>query len=402
MSSPSSLSSMPAAPAHEPPAAVIPPPLLWIGIAALTALLGFGAWELFHPEPHGHAPGVRDGIQVGADSVTLAADTPIRKYVEIQRASEQPGLAPLPVPGRVELDERRTSAIGAPLPGRVDEVVVRRGDVVAQGAKLLSIRSGALADVQHEIDEAATQVAVKKRIVERTRALVELQTAAVKDQLAAEAELREAELALQNAQAHRDSLRISPDGINAYWVTAPRSGVIVDLTVAPSEQVSPEREAPLLKIAELNEVLVVADVQERDATDLRVGDVVEVRGLGGTLTRPGTVEHVSDVVDPARRTIQARVRVQNEDGKLHPNAYVEVALPAGPAPRVRVPADAVLTDGHDSVVLREDATGRLVRTPVSVGRERSGEVEIVSGLAPGDRYVGRGAILVLNEIDLAE
>ena len=132
--------------------------------------------------------------------------------------------------------------------------------------------------MQHEIDEATTQVAVKKRIVERTRALVELQTAAVKDQLAAEAELREAELALQNAQAHRDSLRISPDGINAFWVTAPRAGVIVDLTVAPSEQVSPERDAPLLKIAELNEVLVVADVQERDATDLRIGDVVEAAG----------------------------------------------------------------------------------------------------------------------------
>jgi cobalt-zinc-cadmium efflux system membrane fusion protein len=402
MSSTPSLSSMPASPADEPPAAVIPPPLLWIGGAALVALLAFGAWELFHPEPHAHAASVRDGIEVGSDTVTLAADTPMRKYVQIDQAAEQPGLAPLPVPGRVVLDEHRTSAIGAPLPGRVEEVAVRLGDVVSQGAKLLSIRSGALADVQHEIDEATTQVAVKKRIVERTRALVELQTAAVKDQLAAEAELREAELALQNAQAHRDSLRISPDGINEFWVTAPRAGVIVDLTVAPSEQVSPEREAPLLKIAELSEVLVVADVQERDATDLRVGDVVEVRGLAGTLTRPGTVEHVSDVVDPARRTIQARVRVKNDDGKLHPNAYVEVAIPAGPTPRVRVPADAVLTDGHESVVLREDATGRLVRTPVAVGRERNGEVEIRSGLATGDRFVSRGAILVLNEIDLAE
>lgn len=402
MSANPSLSPMPASPADEPPAAVIPPPLLWLGVAALAALVCFGAWELFHPEPHAHAASVRDGIQVGRDTVTLAADTPMRKYVQIEQATEQPGLAPLPVPGRVELDERRTSAIGAPLPGRVEEVAVRRGDVVQQGARLLSIRSGALADVQHEIDEATTQVAVKKRIVERTRALVELQTAAVKDQLAAEAELREAELALQNAQAHRDSLRISPDGINEFWVTAPRAGVIVDLTVAPSEQVSPERDAPLLKIAELNEVLVVADVQERDATDLRIGDVVDVRGLGGTLTRPGTVEHVSDVVDPARRTIQARIRVKNEDGKLHPNAYVEVAIPAGPSPRVRVPADAVLTDGHESVVLREDATGRLVRTPVTVGRERNGEVEILSGLAAGDRYAGRGAILVLNEIDLAE
>jgi cobalt-zinc-cadmium efflux system membrane fusion protein len=402
MSTTPSLSPMPGSPAHERPAAVIPPPLLWLGAAVVVALLGFGAWELLHPAGRGQASSVRDGIHVAGDAVAFAANTPMRRYFEIEQAAEQAALAPLPVPGRVALDERRTSAIGAPLPGRVEEVVVRVGDVVQPGAKLLSIRSGALADVQHEIDQATAQVAVKKRIVERTRALVELQTAAVKDQLAAEAELREAELALQNALARRDSLRISPAGINEFWVTAPRAGAIVELGVTPGEQVSPDRDAPLLKIADLSEVLVVADVQERDASDLRAGDVVEVRGLGGTLTRAGTVEHVSDVVDPARRTIQARVRVENGDGKLHPNAYVEVAIPAGPTPRVRVAAEAVLTDGHESVVLREDATGRLVRTPVIVGRERNGEVEILGGLGAGDRYVGRGAILVLNEIDLAE
>jgi cobalt-zinc-cadmium efflux system membrane fusion protein len=264
------------------------------------------------------------------------------------------------------------------------------------------VRSGALADVEHEIEEAQNQLGVKRRIADRTRALVELQTAAAKDQLAADADVKEAELALQTALAHRDSLRVSPAALNVFWITAPRAGSVVELDVAPSAQVTPEREQPLLRIADLGEVIVVADVQERDAADLHAGDTVEVRAQGGTLVRSGTVEHLSAVVDPARRTLEARVRVQNPDGELRPNAFVEVATPAAQTMRVRIPAEAVLTDGDERVVLRQEPDGRLVRTAVTLGRERGGEVEVLSGLRPGDQYVSRGAILLLNEIALAE
>jgi len=263
------------------------------------------------------------------------------------------------------------------------------------------VRSGALADVEHEIEAARSQVAVKRRIAERTRALVELHTAAMKDQLEAEADLHEAELAFDTALAHRESLRVSPTSLNEFWITAPQDGSVVELNVAPSAQVTTDREQPLLRIADLGEVLVVADVQERDAADLKAGDVVEVRAQGGTLLRSGTVEHVSSIVDPARRTIEARIRVANGDGALRPNSYVEVAIPPASTSRVRVPTEAVLTDAHESVVLRQESDGRLVRAPVILGRERDGEIEILKGLEPGDRYVSKGAILVLNEISLA-
>jgi len=381
---------------------IIPPPLLWLGGGGMLLVLAVAGWVIFRPDaPLGHAS-VRDDIRVADRAVTLAPDTPMRKFISVETAREQPGLAPIPCPGRVTFDERRTSAIGTPLPGRVEEVAVRPGDAVEAGARLLSVRSGALADVEHEIEEAQNQLAVKRRIADRTRALVELQTAAAKDQLAADADVKEAELALQTALAHRDSLRVSPAALNVFWITAPRAGSVVELDVAPSAQVTPEREQPLLRIADLAEVVVAADVQERDAADLHAGDTVEVRAQGGTLVRSGTVERVSAVVDPARRTLEARVRVQNQDGELRPNAFVEVATPAAQTMRVRIPSEAVLTDGDERVVLRQEPGGRLVRTPVTLGRERGGEVEVLSGLRAGDQYVSRGAILLLNEIALAE
>jgi cobalt-zinc-cadmium efflux system membrane fusion protein len=143
-------------------------------------------------------------------------------------------LAPLPAPGRVGLDERRTASVGTPLAGRVDQVRVRTGDRVLAGDRLFSVRSGAYADLERELKSAETEVSDKQRIVDRVRELVGLQAAAEKDLLAAEAELRQAKLALQAAQAKRASLSVSADGDNLFWVKAPRAGTVVDLDVTTS------------------------------------------------------------------------------------------------------------------------------------------------------------------------
>jgi membrane fusion protein, heavy metal efflux system len=130
---------------------------------------------------------------------------------------------------------------------------------------------------------------------------------------------------------------------------------------------------------------------------------VTIETPAGDLTRPGTIEHVSEVVDPKRRTIEVRVRAANEDGLLRPNAFVEVALETDHAPtHVRVPAEAVVTDGNESVMFVVRDKGQLVRVPVTLGRQRDAEVEIRRGLERGTRYVAKGAILLLNAMSLAQ
>ena len=93
----------------------------------------------------------------------------------------------------------------------------------------------------------------------------------------------------------------------------------------------------------------------------------------------------------------------NADGLLRPNAFVEVALTPDPTQRrVRVPSEAVVSDGEESVVFVTREAGRLERTPVTVGRRGGGEVELRSGLEPGTRYVAKGALLLLNQLQLAQ
>jgi cobalt-zinc-cadmium efflux system membrane fusion protein len=283
----------------------------------------------------------------------------------------------------------------------VERVLVRVGDPVKEGDRLFNVRSAAWADLEREMASARATVEVKRRIAARTRELVDIRAAPEKDALAAEADLHEAELSARASAAKRASLRIAPEGDNLFWVVAPRAGTVVDMDVVASQEVQPSGDKPLLRISDLGEVLVMADVQESDAYDLKVGSEVTIHTRSGGVNRKGTVDRISDVVDPKRRTVEVRIRASNEDHALRPNAFVDVELQTDPNSQVvRVPAEAVVTDGQKSVVFVARGEGKLERVPVVPGRQRGNEIELRSGLEPGSRFVSKGAILLLNQLEL--
>ncbi len=374
------------------------PSLLVGGGVALVALI-FASWLLLRTRET--APETIHRLSVQGNTIHIPDQAPQWRYVELSVASEAPPLPPPPVPGRVGFDEKRTASLSAPLPGRVERVLVRTGDRVQEGDRMFNVRSAAWADLEREMASARANVEVKKRIAARTRELVAIRAAPEKDALAAEADLHEAELAARASAAKRSSLRIAPEGDNLFWVIAPRSGTVVDLDVVASQEVQPSGEHPLVRISELSEVLVLADVQESDAYDLHVGGEVTIRTRAGSVTRTGTIERISEVVDPKRRTVELRIRAANQDRALRPNSFVDVELQSDPSQkRIRVPAEAVVTDGQSSVVFVSRGEGQLERVAVTPGRQRGGEIELRSGLQPGSRFVSKGAILLLNQLEL--
>ncbi len=349
------------------------------------------------------APAAAPSLTADAKGVTLTPDAPQWKYVEMAVAQEMPPLPSLPAPGRVDIDEKRTSNVGTPLSGRIEEVEIRLGDHVTRGERLFSVRSAAWSDLDREFESAKAAVEVKRRIVERLHDLLTLKAIAEKDSLAAEAELKEAELTQRAAEAKRRSFSVASGGDNLFWVNAPRTGTVVELDCYSSQEVTPDREKPLLRISDLDEVLVLADVPEKDVGDLKVGAAAHIKTQVGGVERDGVIDHISEVMDPRRRTVEVRLRTVNKDRALRPNSFVEV-IPAVDAAqsRVRVPATATVSEGANTVVFVVTEPGRLEPRVVIPGRRRNGEVEIRSGLAPGTRYVAKGALLLLNQVGLSK
>jgi len=347
------------------------------------------------------------GLTVTDSTIQLAQGSPQERYIELEVAKLAPGLAPIPAPARVLVDESRSGPVFAPVAGRVEQVVVHLGQEVKPGDRLVAIRSSSLPELGRESESARASLAVKTALVERLRDLVALRAVPEKDLIVAQQEKHEIELALKAAEGKRRSLhlgRFDPGGL--FWLTAPRKGTVVDRAALVGMEVGPDRTEPLVQIAELDEVIVVADVVGADTEALSAGQSVQVSEVrAGAQPVAGKIEYVADFVDPVRRTIAVRIRVPNPEHHLRPNAFVQVTFATLAPPVVQVPSEAVVTDDQKAIIFVKtggpDKQSRLQRREVRIGRSRDGKTEILTGLGAGETFVSRGALLLLNALDIA-
>jgi cobalt-zinc-cadmium efflux system membrane fusion protein len=392
--------------AHQPS----PPPARSRSLALAAILLVVGVAGIAvaaRGRSHPAEPAAPAALQVKGGALEISPSAPQWRYIEVGVAALGAALPAVPAPARVLVDEGRSAPIFAPLAGRVERVSVQLGQEIKPGDRLVAIRSSALPELGREVESARAALGVKTAMMERVRDLVGLRAVPEKDLILAEQERHETELSLKAAEGKRRSLRLSSlDDSGLYWVTAPRRGTVVDRRALVGMEVGPDRPEPLLTIADLGQVIVVADVLERETAGIELGGKASVTdvALGGQ-SIAGTVEYVAQLVDPVRRAVAVRVRVDNPDHRLRPNAFAQVNFAPRSERYVVVPSEAVVTDDQKSVVfVRHDLPGRpvrLERREVRVGRVREDRTEIVSGLAPGESYVSRGALLLLNALDLA-
>jgi len=362
---------------------------------ATVALVRVGV----RPQPTALAPTFQVKVQEGTVSIPDQSVVPFSFDTAPVELS-----APLPpsqVTARVATMESKTAPCYAPLEGRIAEVSVRIGDRVKQGQRLMLVRSGELAALERDMKAAQLSIRTKQALVERLRLLVESRAAPQADLMVAESELNEARLTASAAEAKVRSLGVQSQPDVGYWVLAARSGNIVQLDAQSGKQVGPDRDHPVATIAELDEVLVLADVPQSDITGLQVGATALVRAPGDSgepIT--GKVDVISAVVDPERQTVPVRIRVQNTAHRLRAYAFVEASFQATSTERVIIaPAQGVVSDGLTSIVFLVSADGHSYqRRPVKLGRRSSDKVEVLEGLRPGDRIVTRGALLLLNAL----
>lgn len=372
------------------------PTQLFVGVlvgGAATFLLRFG----LHPQP----AAVQPTFQVKDATVAIPDPAVVPFSFDTAPVELQAPLPPSQVTARVATMETKTAPCYAPLEGRVAEVPVRIGDHVKQGARLMLVRSGELAVLERDMKAAQLAIRTKQALVDRLRLLVESRAAPAADLTVAESELNEARLTASAAEAKVRSLGVQSQPEVGYWVLATRSGNIVQLDAQSGKQVGPDRDHPVATIAELDEVLVLADVPQSDITGLHVGATAMVRAPGDS-GEPiaGKIEVISAVVDPERQTVPVRIRVQNTDHRLRAFAFVEASFTATSGEKILIaPSQGVVSDGLTSIVFLVGQDGRsYTRRPVKLGRRSADRVEILEGLHPGDRIVTRGALLLLNAL----
>ena len=308
--------------------------------------------------------------------------------------------------GRVTFDEERVSRVASPVSGRVVELLAHVGDRVAKGQGLLVIASPDAESAVADLVAAQADRSVAERTLERERRLYADQAVPYKEVLQAEGDATKAAAAVARADARLEVLGIDPKGpdlrASRFVLRAPLQGVVVERPAFMGMEVRPDSGTPLVTVADLGRLWVVADVYERDVARVAAGQPATVRLTAdpGRVFQ-GEVTHVGELVDPATRTVKVRIAVRNPGQELKPEMFARVDIQGAPsgARTLTVPTAAVLSDGGASAVVVALGGGRFARRTVEVGGEQGGRVRVLSGLRAGEQVVAEGALLVKAEIE---
>ena len=331
----------------------------------------------------------------------LAPGAPQLTAIRAAVVEEAPLPLAEPLNARITYDENVTSRVSSPIPGRVDRLYVSPGDAVHTGDALLRIDSPDLAAAVADVRKAASDEVRKKHAFERAAKLLEADVAPRKDFETAQADYEQARAETRRAELRLRNLGPAPSGEGAqYTVRAPVAGVVVDRHANPGMQVRPDLPDPLFVITDPTRLWVIIDLPERALGKVAPGRPVAVEVDAYPNERfEARVAWVGEVVDPATRRVPVRCTLANPYRRLKPEMYARATLLAEHGERaVRVPNEALVTEGLYSFAFVERAPGEFERRKLSLAFQTPESSYVLSGLVAGERVVVAGALLLNAEL----
>jgi Cu(I)/Ag(I) efflux system membrane fusion protein len=183
-------------------------------------------------------------------------------------------------------------------------------------------------------------------------------------------------------------------------LTAPINGVVTELMAREGMTVTSG--ATLFRINGLSTVWANAEVPESQAALLRPGAKVQAWSPGAPgISFDGKVQALLPEVNPATRTLKARMELANPGSRLVPGMFVSMNfMDVRPDKALLVPTEAVIQTGRRTVVMLAEDDGRFRPVDVEAGIESGGQTEIRRGLQPGQRVVVSSQFLIDSEASL--
>ncbi|MDH5834584.1 efflux RND transporter periplasmic adaptor subunit [Luteimonas kalidii] len=271
---------------------------------------------------------------------------------------------------------RESVTITAKVSETVDRVHFDSGDEVEAGATLITL-SGNQQQAALQAAEAAA-----KEAEQQFRRGSEL----VGQQLIARSQVDTQRATLDAARARVTQMRAD---IGDRRIRAPFAGMLGIRQVSPGALVTPGTVVATLD--DLARVHVDFPVPEVHLAQLQQGQSL----TGTSVAWPGAgfdgeVSSIDTRVDPATRAVTVRGDFPNPDRRLRPGMLMQVQLGQASREALVVPEIAVVQVGRDTFVWRMRGDGTVETANIVVGERRAGSVEVVKGLAAGDRIVVEG------------
>ena len=299
-------------------------------LAALVVLAGFAAWM-----------GTGEFSSVGSaanedEKKTEAAEqpaAPLRTVAVVTPPRVQHARA-IRISGRTDAEKRVTLATR--VMGVIESLPVKQGQRVERG------------DLVMRLDALDKEAAVRtaEAVVTQRQAEFDAAERLVGGGNAPKLQADQARAALATAKSELESAKAE---LAQYAMYAPYNGVVDRVPVQRGSTILAGAEVATL--INLDPLLAIGEVSERDLRYLKLGDTAEIQLVDGT-TVEGTLRYISRDASPATRTFRIEVAIPNENKDLPAGMTAEIKLLAEPADAVVLPRSVVTLSADGDLGIR--------------------------------------------------
>jgi RND family efflux transporter MFP subunit len=267
-----------------------------------------------------------------------------------------------------------SAVISAKITGAIEQMAVVPGQSVKAGDLLVMLDAR---EAQARVDQASAVLEQARSDIGRFSRLLADKVVTQQEYDVVKARERVAQASMAEVQTILSYTRI----------TAPFDGVITRKYADVGDLSAPGK--ALLEMEAPGEFRLEADVPEAAMGRIALGEKMQVNIPAAAAQLEATVSEIAPAADTGSRTIVVKLDLPKGSG-IRSGQFGRVLAPVADVEALRVPADSVIHRGQLEimfVVADQKALMRLVKTGKKIGKQ----VEVVSGLMPGETYVVDGA-----------
>ena len=334
-------------------------------------------------------------ITVSGDAVIVPESSTILSKISLHTVNKQEYETQCTTTGTVKTLSGCLAEISSPFEGRIVKSFVKLGQKISAGTPIFEINAPQYSELIKMYVQAKQEKQLAASNYERQKDLLDNKVGSKKDFEEAESANQIAENEYEKVIESLKSFNVKLDEVNMVKplvVRSPINGEIVKNNITVGQYLKIDAE-PVVTVADLNKIWVVAHVKEKNIGSVNQKDEVQV----STETYPdkpisGFVSYIGNMMDEQTRSVEVYVECENRDKMLKPGMFATVNFTQKLNDAMVVPATAVLQEEENSFLFVQTGKGRFVKKQVAVTSAGDSDLIVHSGIEPGDVIVAEGGV----------
>jgi cobalt-zinc-cadmium efflux system membrane fusion protein len=301
--------------------------------------------------------------------------------------------------GKITADNNKMIEIYPIVGGNVTKVFVELGDYVKKGQLLATIHSTEVAGFEKELEDSKNDLLIAKNNLKVATELFEGKLNADRDVIEAKSQVEKAKSQLHRIEETYQIYNIKRGAV--YEIRSPLNGFVIQKNINQDMQLRNDRTDNVFDIAEIKDVWAIANVNESDINQVKLGIDADVT----TLSYPdkvfhGKVDKIFNIIDPETKAMKVRIKLSNQDYLLKPEMRASIKLSYAENKKIlAVPSESVIFDKSKNFVMIFKDRNNIETRQVEVFRQVGNTIFISSGLTQGEKVMTANQLLVYDELN---